>query len=386
MASPMDWCEEPAAPAVAEDHLLARVEPTGGESRADCGDHAGDRHLADTPGGLDGVHAELGPEAGAGVHGRIEVEFHVTAQELLGRQVPEDEEGVGHGRLCPAPAVARRARHRAGRTGPDAQHAPGVGPTDRSPAGTDRLHVDQGQCGPHAHELAPGASDGLTTGDDGDVEGRPAHVARDHVRDPLGLGELGRGGHPGRWSRLGQADGYAAGLVHRDGAAGRMHEKEGNGQAMLRELRGQLLDTGKGARHVRVEEGEGGAFVFADRRVQRRSGDDRNSGEALVDRGEGVLLVHRVAERPQERQRECVGLLHLDQVLGCPYELFALERGDDESVAVDPLAHADDPVARDDLGRCRQPAVLVVDLTAAGEGHQFFETLCRNEPDAPSGP
>ena len=33
-----------------------------------------------------------------------------------------------------------------------------------------------------------------------------------------------------------------------------------------------------------------------------------------------------------------VGLLHLDQVLGCPYDLFALERGDDSPVAVDPLA------------------------------------------------
>ena len=336
--------------------------------------------------GLRRVHAQLGPECGAGPQGRIGVELHVAAQELLGRQVAEDEEGVGHRRFGPAPAVTRRARDRAGRAGPHPQHPPGVGPPDRPPAGADRLDVDEGQRRPHAHELAPGAPDGLSARDDGDIEGCPAHVAGDHVGDPLGPRELGRGSDAGRRSRFGQTDRYPARLVDRDGPSRRVHEKERHGEAPLLQRGRELLDAGKGAGDVRVEEGEGGALVFAHGRVQRRSGDDRNGGEPLVDHGQRVLFVHGVAERPQERERECVGLLDLNQVVGRPHQLFGIERLDDGPVAVDPLAHPDDPVARDDLGRCGEPAVLIVHLAPTGEGDELLEALGRDEPDASPGP
>ncbi len=165
-----------------------------------------------------------------------------------------------------------------------------------------------------------------------------------------------------------------------------MHEEKRDGEAPLLELGGQLLDAGKGTGDVRVEKGECRALVFAYCRVQRRAGDDRYGREPLVDESEGVFFVDGIAERPQEGECECVRLLHLDQVLSRAYQLISIEWRDDLPVAVDALAYPDDPVARDDFGRCRQPAVLVVDLAPAGERHEFLEAFGRDEPDAPPGP
>ena len=74
---------------------------------------------------------------------------HVAAEEAVGVDVAEHDERVGDRRVVPAPAVARRTGHGAGRPRTDPEHPAGVDPADRAAAGADRLDVDERQRRPH---------------------------------------------------------------------------------------------------------------------------------------------------------------------------------------------------------------------------------------------
>ena len=80
-------------------------------------------------------------------------------------------------------------------------------------------------------------------------------------------------------------------------------------QPPLPELRSTLLDPGERTGDVGVENGEGGALVLTDRRVQRGARDDRQVGIALGDRGDRLVLVAPGCGTTRGRRRRVASTL-----------------------------------------------------------------------------
>jgi hypothetical protein len=115
--------------------------------------------------------------------GGLDVEPHPAAEEIVGIEIPEDEVGVGDGRLGAAQPIADGARRGAGRVRADTDHA-AFGPRDGAAAGADLDQVDGLDVhGDPAAGLEPDPVqlelvDGLgrTARDQGQLRGRAAHV------------------------------------------------------------------------------------------------------------------------------------------------------------------------------------------------------------------
>ena len=117
--------------------------------------------------------------------------------------------------------------------------------------------------------------------------------------------------------------------------------------------------------------------------MQRGAGGHREPGKRVDQRADGLLLVHRVAERPEERHRERFDLLAFDERGRGGHDLFGIERCEHDTVAIEALVDPDDAAALDDLRRHHQPAVLV-HAPAARERHEIFETFGGHQPDSAS--
>ena len=93
-----------------------------------------------------------------------------------------------------------------------------------------------------------------------------------------------------------------------------MHEEEWNPQALLGELGAEGVDAREGALGVRVEQGERRAFELPDGGMQGSTRHRRHVGKRFRERGDGLLFVQRIAKRPQERDRERLDLLAVDEL------------------------------------------------------------------------
>ena len=260
-----------------------------------------------------------------------------------------------------------------------------IHPIEPPPAPMDSTSIER-QRGPHPHELAAAPARGLTALDDGHVEARAAHVAGDEVGDV----ELPRRPTRRRTRRPRVPTRRARSACRRASSTeieppAECTSRSGTRRPVLGELGGERVDPGERTLRVRVEQGERRALELADRRVQRGTRDRRDVGERLRERGDRLLLVQRVPERPEERDRERLDLLACRRAVRAAATTSAgIERADDVAVAVDALVDADDAPRRDDLGRRRQPAVVVVDPSPRANDDQLLEALRGDQPDPPT--
>ncbi len=163
-----------------------------------------------------------------------------------------------------------------------------------------------------------------------------------------------------------------------------MHQEEWHAQALVGELGGEGVDTGEGALGVRVEQGERRAFELPDCGMQGSTRHRRHVGERFRERGDGLLFVQRVAKRPQERDRERLDLLAVDELTRGGGDLGRVEWTDDVAVAVHAFVDTDHATRGNDFGRRREPTLFVVHAATASERHQLFEALRGDQPDLPS--
>ena len=89
--------------------------------------------LDDRDGGLEGRDPESRPEARDGGLRSRDVQRQAATRQRCRADPAEDDVRVGHRRLGPAPAVARRTRVRAGALGPDAQDSARIDPGNEPP-------------------------------------------------------------------------------------------------------------------------------------------------------------------------------------------------------------------------------------------------------------
>ena len=93
--------------------------------------------------------------------------------------------------------------------------------------------------------------------------------------------------------------------------------------------------------------------------MERGARGDRQFREMTGEGADRLLLVDRVAERPEERHCECLDALTLDEVACRNDDIVGVERGEHHAVAVDAFCHPDDAAPFHDLWRHHQPTVLV---------------------------
>src|SRR5262249_20003754 len=106
-------------------------------------------------------------EAGERPVRRLGVQLE-TARER-GRQPPEEQVRVRHGRPRPTAAVTGRPGIRAGALGPDAYGAATVAPDDRTAARPDGVQVDRGQPQREAPDYARRGTPDAAVDDERDV-------------------------------------------------------------------------------------------------------------------------------------------------------------------------------------------------------------------------
>ena len=152
-------------------------------------------HLEDRGGGLRLVEpqrfADSLPDDPAHV---LDIDGVVEAADGARVDAAEEQVGVGHRGLLPAPAVADRTRRRAGALGPDAQDAAFVHPRDAAAAGTDGLDVHHGHAERHAvGDVLLRRRGRHAAPHDGDIEAGAAHVAADEVGEAGGLSQARSG-------------------------------------------------------------------------------------------------------------------------------------------------------------------------------------------------
>ena len=125
---------------------------------------------------------ELGREPPDGVARELRSQLHPTRREVLGRDVAEDDVGVGDGGMLAASAVRSGPRHGSRRSGTDAQRAAHPRCRNAPAPRRDRMDVDQGHRYRHPVERLARRRRELAVLDDRHVGARPTHVERDEVR------------------------------------------------------------------------------------------------------------------------------------------------------------------------------------------------------------
>ena len=205
----------------------------------------------------------------------IEIQLHLAAEEVVGREVAEQQVGVGHRGFGAAAVVADRPGVRSGAFGADLHQAHLVDAGERAAAGADLDQVDdgnfQGQAGAFAEAADAGGFEfvgvlGVRRGRSGTSWRwcRPCRTrsgGRCWSGGPVVAGGDGAGGGAG----FNQAHGELAGSAEGGDAAAGEHDVQG---ALVAGLAQALLEACQVALHQRLDVGVHGggvaAFVFAD--------------------------------------------------------------------------------------------------------------------------
>ncbi len=122
--------------------------------------------------------------------------MHATAEKRGCAEAPQYQVGIGHRGLGSAPAVAGRARVRAGRFGADTQGAARVNTGDASAPGPDGLDVNHGDGNRKAPNGTVARHARTASRNDGDIKTGSAHVGRNDVSVFPVAGNADTGNHP----------------------------------------------------------------------------------------------------------------------------------------------------------------------------------------------
>ena len=333
----------------------------------------------------DRIEPERSAEPGERGDGALAVESHPAAEEVARVEEPERHERVGERGLGAAAAVARRSRVGAGAPRADAQEAAHVAPAEAPAARADRRDGHRRERRREALHLRPQPSFRAAAVDDGDVEARAAHVARDHLREAERGGQRLGGSHAGDRTRLREQDRADAGRAGRHRAATRLHQRDGNAQPGASEAGLERVEERcTRPRRVRVQHRGRHALVLTHDRDEIRRARDDDIRVALADDRRHTPLVRRVAARPQQADREALDAFRADQPIGGREDASLVERDEHGTVAVDPLADLGDPPARDE--RRQRPAHAVdAEPMAARHRPEVGEAFGRDEAGRRAG-
>ena len=269
--------------------------------------------------------------------GGVEGECLAAAQESGLGDDPEHQVGVGVGRLGATRAVAGGARHGLGAPRADLEVAAGVDPGDRAATGADGVHLEGGHVDRVVVDDRAAGTHRLPLDDEADQERGAADVGGDDVAVPELAAEGLGADDPAGEDRADGADRVRGRLGRGDRTAVGLHHQERTGQAALGQLalEGAEVVTQPGG-DLRAHHGGGAPGELSDPRADLARERDEEVGGDLVDDLADPLLVSRVAEGPEERDRDRLHALVDEGVHGPAYGLL-VERDDHVAVPVDPL-------------------------------------------------
>ena len=332
--------EQRATATLGDQRELTRVEALADRRLLDGVNHRVHEHLEDAKCGLLGAELQrLGDLRLDGLAGEVDAEILLAAEEQLGAQPAERDDGVGCRRLRATLVVGRRARHGAGRAGTDAEDAAGVDVRDRTAAGTNGVDVDHRDHGLvrtdlRVEQVLHAQLAVLREADVGrgatDVEGDDVALAR----DTAGPDAADDAGDRARHQQVDRAIGGRLGRRHTGGAG---HQLDARLDAHLAELGVEAAHVVRDLRaDERVERHRREALVLAVLRDDLGGDRDVRLGELLAhDRG-NTLLVLVIQEREEKADGDGVdgGLLQLAD-LGA--DLAVVQRDLDRTVGEDAL-------------------------------------------------
>ena len=174
-----------ARAAEGDQREIAHVDTALDRDRGDAAGHVGVDDPDDAERRFLQARAHLLRQGADRAFGRREIERHPAGVEIVGVEPAEHQVSVGHGRLGAAQAVAGRAGHGARRVRPDIERAAGIDPGDRTAARADDMQVDDRDLDRQALEIALGRHPRAAVLDQPDIEGRAAHVDRNHAAAPV---------------------------------------------------------------------------------------------------------------------------------------------------------------------------------------------------------
>lgn len=258
--------------------------------------------------------------------GRLHVQLHLSAQKL-GRQVSDDEVGVGHGRLRPSLAVAGGPRVSAGRLRPHPKrpsHLRHVG--DRAAPGAHRAnvharHLDRDDLAgkpPAVGNLRLPLDRHLPVLAESDVRGGPTHVEGEDVLVACAAGDVECPGDASGWAGEYAVDRVLRRYLSSHETGIRTEQIELPGHSDLFHGRLEVANIGLHSRpHIGVEAGSEGALVLAELGENVGGDGDGKAGVELLDDVADLTLVGGVGVGVNERHGQ---RLHarLDEI---PYDL-----------------------------------------------------------------
>ena len=281
-----------------------------------------------------------------------DVELGATSQEVPGVEVAEDRVDVGDRRLGPAVCVADGAGIRPGAPRADARRTGAFVDGDDAPAREpERDDV-------HLRERVVVAEDERFTlvldqplADRADLEGRASHVRGDDVSQAELLPEALRADEAADGARLDHPDRARRGLVHRQQPTVGLSHEQLAGEAVLRQLRPQVVEVPVDDRpESRVERRRRRPLVLADdRRDLVREREERVRGDPLHDLPD-LALGGRVGERPERADTDRVHLFGHER-LHRRGDVVFVRRRLHVAIRVGPLLDPDDQRALDDRRR-----------------------------------
>ena len=345
-----------AGPAEGEERIAAQILSALDAVNARGRRHVLVDHAVDSPRRRDDVEPERSRHLLLdGPPGGVPVEPHAAPEKEIGVDVAEDEIGVGHRGQPAAEVVAGGTRIGPRAVGTDFQEAEAIHARDGAAPRADLDHLDDG----NAHGQAGALLEAIRARDL-ELAGHQRHAAVDHAGlgrgaphvegehaqlAPLAGGQRGGEG-AGGGTGLHEANGKLARRRRQRDAAGRLHDVELSGNALLGQAR---LEIGEVARHERshVDVGRGGRgpLVLADLGHDVGRARDGQARRHLADQLDQAPLVDGIDVGVQQADGQ-----RLDAIGEQPSDHLArgrfVERSQDAAVGEQPLGDLTPQVAR----------------------------------------
>ena len=287
-------------------HELARVVAGLHDGLAQQVAGLGVLHRVDRGRGLlHGQPERLGDLRVDGLAGQLQRQRLAAAEQPPLGEDPQDEVGVGVGRIGAAVAVAGGAGNGLRAARPDPQVAAGVEPGDRAAAGADRAYPQRGHVDRVVVDHGRGVADGLAVDYQADEERGAAHVGGDDVAVAELAAQGDRADDAAGEHRADRADRRRRCLPGDHGAAVALHDQQRPGEPVLPQgvlQRGQVVPQPRP--DLGAHDGGGVAGELPDAGADLAGQRDEYLRVLLGDQLAQPPLVHGVAEGPQQRHRD----------------------------------------------------------------------------------
>ncbi len=316
--------------------------------------------------------------------GGIDVERHLSTEKAR-RQMPEDDVGVGHGRLRAAAPVRRRTGIRAGRLWAYPERLGELRHMgDGSAAGADRVHVHRRDLDPEVADRGLAPNRRLAVLAERDVGRGAAHVEGEDVLEARLAGDVERAGDATRGTGEDPVDRVAPCLDRGHETGVRAEDVDVRGGANAVQLRLEILDVRRDlGSDVRVHARGQRPLVLAELRQHLCRERHREARVEPLDDLADPLLVRRVDVRVDQPDRERLDA-RFDQVAHNALDLRLVDLDDGLAArthALDRLARVRERGGRvgllhDDPARERAGGLRT------GEVQDLREPLGRDQSDA----